>query len=570
MKLERFYFVHPELFVIPVEHLSERGMSTPYADELRAKRGVSEGWIELFDRAYALYWERAADLYDRAPQTWFPPRLQNLAVVVEPEQTRPYYQPFHKSSWMLYASDFDPERSNLEHATYQLLHAERLSTSRDMAMAIICGMSYWLERDEAEIAAFGEACGRSPRPDADAFRLLVESMPWVRTLFHDPLRRPPAEVAPTLRRVKEAGLYVPPNVQPQLQALVPALREAATGVMTRYVQRCATAPATEPAVAMASSPADFVGDWLAQARPPLLLTDEREQVLWDPEQPERLDALRASLHGLGGRLAQSLRDDLAIVGERSAAFLASLREPERLPTAGEGVEQEGGIYVHASRPLIVYSLAQPGLDPRREVAPPYHRWLVGARTIHEWGHLSEDAGWIGLPDGRRADHARAQEAIVAAIDAVLGAAPNAFVEAARNEAREAGTEPGAFVCELVLSRMSDFSSNLLARRYLPPEELEAYVRGNVHTHFGEESRPLHLLGRYAYEFQYLLLGQVDEPVRYMLRSTWLVDYFVGTGLVSREHLVGLLEATSRLCDCYAVDESAFVDPRPAAAEGGRA
>ncbi|MCA9704765.1 MAG: hypothetical protein KDK70_02810, partial [Myxococcales bacterium] len=170
MRLQRFYFSHPELFVIPVEHLGERGLSEAYAEALRRARGVSEGWISLFDRAYATYWERAGDLYARAPETWFPPRLQNLAIVVEPERTRPYYQPFHKSSWMLHGSDFDPEVSNVEYAVYQLLHAERLSTSRDMAMAVICGMSYWLERDEAEIAAFVEACGRSPRPDAVVFQ----------------------------------------------------------------------------------------------------------------------------------------------------------------------------------------------------------------------------------------------------------------------------------------------------------------------------------------------------------------------------------------------------------------
>ena len=140
MELRRFYFAHPELVVLPVEHLSERGMSEAFAEALQQERRVSDGWIELFDRAYATYWERAAWLYARAPETWFPPRRQNLALVLEPERTRPYYQPFHKSSWMLYASDFDPETSNLEHATYQLLHAERLSTSRDMAMAIICGI----------------------------------------------------------------------------------------------------------------------------------------------------------------------------------------------------------------------------------------------------------------------------------------------------------------------------------------------------------------------------------------------------------------------------------------------
>ena len=165
---------------------------------------------------------------------------------------------------------------------------------------------------------------------------------------------------------------------------------------------------------------------------------------------------------------------------------------------------------------------------------------------------------------RRAVIAEAGEVFVAllvadiAVDAVLAGAPEPFVRAARDEAEQARKEPGALVCDLVLARMSDFLSNLLAQRYLPVEELEAYVRGNVYTHFGEDARPLHLLGRYAYEFQYLPLGQVDDPVRYMLRSSWLQDYFVDTGLMSAEHLVGLLRATEVLCGCYAVDEAAFV------------
>ena len=244
MELRRFYFAHPELVVLPVEHLSERGMSEAFAEALQQERRVSDGWIELFDRAYATYWERAAWLYARAPETWFPPRRQNLALVLEPERTRPYYQPFHKSSWMLYASDFDPETSNLEHATYQLLHAERLSTSRDMAMAIICGMSYWLVRSDAEVEAFVEAARRSPRPDAAAFGRLADAMPWVRALVHDPLRPPASkEAAAGLRPIKEARLYVDAEQAARLQTLVPALRQDAAAVMERYLQASASAPA---------------------------------------------------------------------------------------------------------------------------------------------------------------------------------------------------------------------------------------------------------------------------------------------------------------------------------------
>lgn len=559
MELRRFYFAHRELFVVPIEHLSERGASEAMAEAIRRERGLSPEWIELLNQAFASYWARGKELHARAPDSWFPPRLQNLCIVTDPAGTRPYYQPFHKSSWVLDVSDFDPAVSNVEHATYQLFHAERLGTSRDMAMAVICGMSYWLVRTEEEIAAFEAAARRSPRPDAAVLVRLCDAMPWVRQLWHDPLRRPPLEIAAAMGRVKEAGLLVPPELLPRLQALVPALRGDAAAVMERYLAHVATAPATDPAVALAQSPVEHLCELLRRARPPVLVTDEHDEVLWDPEAPEELDALRAALAGIGGRVAQSLRDDLAVVGERSRSFLRSLRYPERLPRSTEEVDQEGGVYVHDRRSLMVYSLAQPGLDPRREPAPPYHRLLVGARTIHEWGHLAEAAGWVGLPEHRKAEHQAAMRDVAAAIEGLLAEAPKPFVQAAEQEARAAGTTPAKLVCDLVLVRMSDFLSNVLARRYLPPEELEAYVRANVHTHIGEEVRPLHLLARHAYELQYLSLGRVEDPERYFLRSTWFQDYFVDTGLVPLPYLRALLQAVARACACYEVDASAFVD-----------
>lgn len=555
--LRSFCFAHRELVVVPIEHLHERGTSDAMARALRDHPALPDGLVELLEQAQATYWQRATELYQRAPDSWFPPRLQHLCIVLDPERVRPYTQPFHESSWVVYASDFDPAVSNVEHATYQLLHAERLGTSRDMAMAVICAMSYWLLRDDAEVEAFATACHRSPRPDAAAFRRLAEALPWVRTLYHDPLRRPPAELRPSLRRVAEAGLWVPAELQPRLRALVPALRDDAAAVMERYLAAMASAPATDPAVALAAGPVEHVCDWLENARPRVQVTDEHGAVLWDPDAPHELSALRRALEGIGGRVAQSLREDLAVVAERSERFLAAVRHPERLPSAGANVEQEGGIYVHATRPLVVYALGQPGLDPRREPAPPYHRLLVGARTVHEWGHLAEDAGLVGVPAHRRDEHEQAQQALARVVDELLADAPASFRTAAAQEAEAAGCEPGALVVRLVLARMPDYLSNLLARRLLPPSELQAYVRANVHAHVGQELRPLHLLARHAAEAQYLALAGIDDPLRYVLRSTWLSDYLVDTGLVAPSHLRALLGATATLCACYELDEEAF-------------
>lgn len=556
MKLGRFYFAHPDVFLVGVEHLTESGLSSDFAEALRNERGVSGEWIALFNKSYATYWTRANRLYAEAPEGWFPPRRQNLLIATTADGTRPYYQPFAGASWMLYASDFDPSVSNVEFGAYQFLHAERLSNAKDMARAVIGGMSYWLTRTRPDIDRFCRACQNTPRPDARVFRRLAHAMPWVRKLYHARLRPPPRNHELKVRPIRDAGLIVPEDRLEPLEQLVGALRTDAVDTFERYMEASQQGTPQEPLVAMARTPAAFVCDWLAEASPRLLVGDGQGKILWDPDRPREVDALRQALGKIGAVAAESLQLDLEIVGRRTAKILGALREPERLPAHSEDVEQHGGVYLHEKRKLIVYDLSQPGLDVRREPAPPYHRQLLGARVIHEWGHLAAEAGMAAVPEDRKAEHEAAKKDVVDAVERLVAAAPSAFRTSAAEEAK--GRAAGVFVLELIESRMSDYLANLVLERFADEAELESYIRANVASRFGEDLDPLAMLARYAYEVQYLHLGQVEDRFGYFLGSTWFRDYLVDTKVVSEAHLRAVFDATERLCRCHALDPTAFV------------
>lgn len=548
--LEAFCFEHPELYLIPVEALSPSGIDASFSAAL-VRRGVAEpAWISTFNAAFVAYWSRAADLYARAPDAWFPPRLQNVCIVMDAERARPYHQPLFNASWTLSHADFDPSVSNVEFAAFQFLHAERLTAYKDMPKAIVAGLSYWLVRSPSEREDFCRAARSSSRLDADVFVALADAMPWVPTLFH-PTLRPPPEDQPPLRSVPQGSLLVPEGALSQLQAFVPAIRGAIEGVQERYQRRLGSAEGT-------AGDGERVLTWLRARKPRVLITDGDGETLWDPEQPESCDALHQAVRAVTAEVADSLIADLQVVGDRTDAFFDSLREPERLPLSSGEVEQIGGVYLHESRRLVVYSLVQPGLDPLREPAPAYHRLLLGARTIHEWGHLADAAGWLPVPAMLQATHSDAQRRIGRAVDRIVANAPPGFQQSVAKDVHTAGQSAGGFVCRLVLSRMSDYVSNMLARRYLRPSELEAYVRSNVSPHFDEALTPLELLARSAFEYQYLSLGLVAEPLRYFLQSTWFQTYLLDPGVMTPADLEELFEAVASLCSCYRVDESAFV------------
>ncbi len=549
--LADFYFTHDELFVIPIEHLSPRGVSAAFRTLLLPR--VSAGWVDMFNDVFATYWARASELAARAPGNWTPPRLQHVCVVTDPTRVRPYFQPFNRCSWLLYVSDFDPALSHREFGAYQLLHVERMGLLQEVTQAVVRNLSYWLTRSDDEIAQFSAACARTPRPDAAAFRALADALPWIRRLHHASLKPPVLISLEPTTAIPQSGLLVPRSLQPRLETL----KRRWTAAATRAVDSFRTAHARRGR--------DRAGElcrWLRDAQPRVLLTTDGGRIVWDPDEPDQIAAVRAALGGIGESAAHRIRDDVTIIDERSRRFLTSLAEPDALPAPHRDTAQGGLSYLHVDRKLIAYNLREPAMDRLHAPTPPYERFMLAARTIHEWGHLAADAGWIPVRDDRRAAHVELRVQLAVLFDEVVRDAPPAVRSLTGNEiirlTAEAGSA-GAALAQIPLNRMPDYQANLLARRYLTAAELETYIRNNVYSLTLEypAAKLFQRLARYAYEYQYLRLSQIADPRAYFLGSTWFAEEYLEPRIVTEAQLTRLLDVVGSLCDCYTVDETKF-------------
>lgn len=554
--LASFYFAHDELFVIPVEHLAPEGMSEAFARMLQERRGLGGDWVALFDGAFRTYYGRCLSIHQRAPKSWLPPRLQNVCVVTHPEATRPYYQPFDGSSWYVYASDFDPATSNEELGAFLFVLSERLGLTRQIAHAIVHTTGYVLTLDPPALDALERACRLTTRPDREAFAALADALPSMRAVYHDELRPLVLELLEPTKRIEAAALTVPASAGGPLQALARRFNQAAREVAERYFAwQARPRDHSGSGGAAASAPVDRVCAFLAERRPTVLLAGEGGEEIWDPDRPDAVDRAREALEGICERAADSLCADLEVVGEHTDRFLASVVTPDALGTSDE-LDQAGGTYLHHARRIVVYSLEQPGLRPLAEAAPPYHRFLLGARTLHEWGHLAADAGWVRVPDARRDELERVQRELAKQLDAIIASAPPALASIGRREVELLRSE-GFTLADMPMKRMGDYQANLLARRYLSTPEMESYIRANIKSHHQERVGPYLLLTRYAYELQYLKLSRMADPLAYFFGSTWFGEHFVERGVVTREAALELFDTVGALCACFEVDESAF-------------
>ncbi len=538
-------FAYPGLFLIPAEHLSPAGMRRSFSRLLKDNRGVSDAWIQLFDQTMASYFKRVFALAATAPRYWRAPRLANLCIVQDADRIRPYYLPFSGSSLLLYESDFDPSCSNLEHAVYQLVHAERLSLTGDMGMTWIHNLSYFVMRSTEEREAFMAACKTSPRPDAAAFRTLAERMSLIESLHHDDLRPSPASPDSPTARIEFAGLTVPSEHQDEFQTVAKTFLAVAHDVMQHHyeLQQDAHGEPSDRAVV----------EWLAESAPMVLLTDHLGGTLWDPDRPGDVDAFRAVVDGIPHRAANSLMEDWSVIDRHSNRFLDALADPGELAPPGESLDQEDGIYLHEGRKIIAYCLAQPGFKTLAEEAPPYHRLLVGARTIHEWGHLAADAGIVRVPDHLEEAHDQLHQEVVAIFDRVVAHAPDEHRHAAEREVGLLRRE-GYHLGDMPLQRVGDYQANLLARMFLSAAEMEAYIRANVRPLIDEEEVGLYLrLARHAYEYQYLTLSRIEDPFGYLLSSTWFAEDLIDRGIISEDGARELFDAVTALFACYEVD-----------------
>jgi hypothetical protein len=155
------------------------------------------------------------------------------------------------------------------------------------------------------------------------------------------------------------------------------------------------------------------------------------------------------------------------------------------------------------------------------------------------------------------------------LDATVAAAPAALrSRTAPDLAKLASAKaPGEALARLLLTRMPDYQSNLLAGQFLDSVERETYVRHNVRSlrAFYTPVELWRMLIRYLFEYQYLGLSAVEDRRTYLFRSTWFEQDFVGSKALDArrfDRLAGLVEA---LCACHRIDPARVKLERPGAA-----
>ena len=385
--MRRFTLAHPHIVVVPAEALDEHGLEPEFAELLVAEGRLSAEQIDCLERGTALYWQRCRDLFARAPATWFPPRQANLLIVSERRGIFPYAEPFIGTSSFLYASDLN---THPEYVAYMLVHVDRLALLKSVRDALVCNLSYWFDRDNASRGAFASAAAGATRPDAQCFTAVADAFDWVDQLFHIPLREPRQDITePYLEVVDGAELYAPKRLQPQVTALC----NAGDNAIGNAVQIAAPAP-----VPARSRTVDALCDWLQQTRAQVIVVAPEGTTVWSPEMKDPRWMRRALVNATDTAVA-SLHEDLRTIDERSRQFLERVTDIDTLPKSYAVLETAGGTYLDPARRLMVHKLKQKGFDYLTAPAPLYFRLFLGARVMHEWGHLAHAAKFLRC--GRR-------------------------------------------------------------------------------------------------------------------------------------------------------------------------
>lgn len=554
-KLQDFYLGQDGVVLIPIEHLSREGLGREFQAALEARGAFSPEWLAFFNHAFACYWERALDLHARAPQYWMPPRVQHLCVYTATQGINPYSQLFHRSSWSLIASDFDPASSSLEYAVFQFFQAERANLMRQLLPALVANLNYFLTLAAEQLEDFEEGCQRSQRGDVSGFQALAAATSWISQCYH-PSLKPPRLHLPGYIQIPYADLIMPASQQERLNDLQQAWAMAAQGVIERHFAFHA-----QPA----PSKGQQVADWLIETRPSLLVAGKDGRLVWDPERPEAVDQLLPELAGVTAIAEERLIADLAVVDHHTRRFWACVRDPQGLAEPAPFMTPGGLSYVHPTRHLITYSLGDEGNRYRlQEPSPPFERLMLGARTLHEWGHLAAESGWIGVQEANKTHYDECRAALVACLEG-LHASASATVRAATAmemehlRASSQSGNPFRFLVKLMITRSEDYQANLLAQRFLRPAEMETYLRHNVYSLVTETDTTgvYARLLRYAYQFQYLRLSRIDHPLAFFLSSTWFPEEYFRRGILNEAQFQELLDRVGDLCDCYTIDESKF-------------
>lgn len=541
--LDAFWFHDPRVTLVPVEQLGPDGLFPEFAESLAARPGWSSERVALLDEGLVLYWERL-DALARRSGDLSPPRLRNVGVVHDPDTVRPYASLLNTSTWTLYACDLDPERSNREFVAYLLAHGDRMTESGEVTLAAVHLAPWWFERSSEERDAFRDAALGSVRPDAPMFRAIADAVPWLRELRHSRLRPPRQGVH---RPIPGTGLLVPRAHESQPDRLVARCRADATTALASFHARFRGADAAA---------ADEVAAWLASDVPPLLVTEKRGAVVWDPVAATSTDALRARLAAASGAVLRDLLADLRVVGRHTRRFLGALADPSALPAPDPTTAQSGYSYLHVERRLVAYNLDEAGIERLAAPSLPYARAMLGARTIHEWAHLAVDGGLVP----RTVDDAawgRLLDDFAALLDETIAGASRPVRERCASDLRVLSRDgsPGRTLAAIFASRVPDYQSNLLGFPFLSLVEREAYVRQNVRP-LASEYPPAQLwrqLVRTLYEYQYLCFSRIPDPRRVFAGTTRLENDFFACGALDGARFDALAAAARALCDAHAVD-----------------
>ena len=474
--LRRFALAHPSIVVVPAEVLDEHGLEPEFAELLITEGRLSAEQIDCLERGTALYWQRCRDLFTRAPKSWFPPRQTNLLIISEPRGILPYMEPFTGTSSLLYASDLD---THPEYVAYALVHVDRLALLGSVRSALVYNLSYWFDRDDASRSAFASAAARATRPDARCFTALADTFEWIDQLLHIPLREPQRDISePYLEIVEGAELYAPKRLEPQITALCEEAESAISDAMQT------TAPAAVPA---RSRTVDALCDWLQQTRAHVIVVAPDGTTAWSPEMNDPRWMRRALVNASDAAVA-SLHEDLRTIGERSRQFLERVTDVDTLPKSCAVLEFQGGTYIDPARRAVVHKLRQEVFDSLTLPAPPYFRLFLGARVMHEWGHLAHAAKFLRVPDENRLAYREARAELGDCFVKAIAAIP----EITRSmDAETAGLSLGsnelpAILARKTLARVGDYLSNLMCSKMLPGEEMQIYVRTNVRHHFDKK------------------------------------------------------------------------------------
>lgn len=534
----------PGLLVVPIDVLSADGLA-PEAAEAYAARGLLDrGECERIDSMIRKYWERAGKL-GRASRQWFPPRVQHLCLVTDGVRTRPYFQPFHASSWLLYREDVAPDTSSLEFSIFLLFQAERQVLQQQIGASLLTNLPYLLILDDDQLADFIDGCRRSTRPDADGYRALADALPELRTMHHEAFRRPSVAVSGAQRLAN--GLIADADQRQVLERLQRDWMQAIEAVVAAHRDTVRRSTAR---------PGRAVLDWLDDEAPHLVVTGEGGEVLWNGPGTGSA-ALESLVAGLTAEAEDSILADLAVIDRRSRAFLDSLADPAGLARPASWMTAGGLSYIHGDTVRIAYSLTD---DPERlrHASPPYERWMLAARTVHEWGHQAAESGWVRVDPERIEERAARERALVAVLDELVTELPARLrpsLVAALGRSDDVDRSPGEMMLAGLLRRIDDYMANLLARHYLTADEMDTYVRNNVGSRlldYAPEQALTHLL-RVAYEFQYLSLSTIRDPERWFMDSTWFDSLFADPGVCSRARFLRLADRIAALCDTYSID-----------------